>query len=134
MPLRSTDLVGRDFPPAGPLTVTERSVAEFASAIGTPYRAGDAVPPTYPIVLVFEAMQTLMEEAGLDLPRIVHGEQRFTYERPIAVGDELTATIGVTGLRSLGGAEVITTESRVTGAAGDPVCVARATLVHGGVD
>jgi acyl dehydratase len=120
-------LVGREFPAAAPLTVTPERVGAFAAAVGHP---GDAVPPTFPIVLAFDAMQALLDAERIDLHRIVHGEQRFAYARPLAVGDELTATLTVTGLRQIGGADIIATTSEITDATGAVVCTCKATLVH----
>ncbi|MFC6154069.1 FAS1-like dehydratase domain-containing protein [Nocardioides yefusunii] len=133
MPLDQS-LVGRTFPATAPHAVTEASVASFAQATGgsgsTP--SGDAVPPTYPIVLAFEAMQTFLDAERVELHRIVHGEQRFTYARPVAVGDVLTAQLEVVSLRTIGGNDLIGTSSAVTDADGQLVCTATATLVHRG--
>ncbi|MGA9749268.1 MAG: MaoC family dehydratase N-terminal domain-containing protein, partial [Nocardioides sp.] len=71
-------------------------------------------------------------EVGIALHRVVHGEQRFTYARPVVVGDELTAALTVDTLRQIGGADIIGTRSEVTDADGHPVCTAYATLVHRG--
>lgn len=124
-------LVGREFPAGAPLTVTPERVGAFAVAVGHPASGGD-VPPTFPIVLAFDAMQAFLDAERIDLHRIVHGEQRFAYVRPLAVGDELCATLTVTGLRQIGGADIITTSSEITDAAGTVVCTGRATLVHSG--
>jgi hypothetical protein len=122
-------VLDRIFDPVGPLLVTARDVEAFAAATRW---TGDGVPPTYPIVLLNDAMLAFLADVGASLERIVHGEQRFSYARPIAVGDELTATLRVASLRSLGGADVIGTLSTVRDAAGEVVCEAKATLVHGG--
>ena len=127
-------LVGREFPPTAPLEVTAERVAAFAGSLGLAYDASSAVPPTYPIVLAFDAMQAFLAAEQVDLFRIVHGEQRFAYERPVRVGDVLTATLGVVSLRSIGGADIIGTSSAITDADGALVCTARATLVHSGAD
>ena len=123
-------LVGREFPAPAPLTVTSERVGAFAAAVGHPGEPGDAVPPTFPIVLAFDAMQAFLDAEQIDLHRIVHGEQRFAYARPLAVGDELAATLTVTGLRQIGGADIIATASEITDAAGAVVCTGKATLVH----
>ena len=120
-------LVGREFPAPAPLTVTSDRVAAFAVAVGHP---GDDVPPTFPIVLAFDAMMAFLDAEGIDLHRIVHGEQRFAYVRPLAVGDELSATLTVTGLRQIGGADIIATTSELADATGAVVCTGKATLVH----
>ena len=120
-------LVGREFPPTDPFPVTAEGVSAFAGAIGG---STAAVPPTYPIVLAFAALQDFLAAEGLDLFRIVHGEQRFSYERPLRVGDVLTATLTVSSLRQLGGADIIGTSSAITDADGALVCTAKATIVH----
>jgi acyl dehydratase len=124
-------LVGRSFPPAGPLEVTEQRVRAFATATGGAYDGGP-VPPTFPIVLAFEAMNAFLDAESLDLHRIVHGEQRFTYERPIVPGDVLTATLSVASLRQIGGNDIIGTTSEIIDAHGVLVCSASSTLVHRG--
>src|SRR3954471_24831223 len=124
-------LVGRTFPPTRPHEVTEEEVREFAAATGTPYDGG-AAPATFPIVLAFDAMNAFLEAERLDLFRIVHGEQRFAYRRPVRAGDVLTATLTVASLRQIAGNDIIGTTSEVTDAEGDLVCSTSATLVHRG--
>lgn len=124
-------LVGRVFPATSPFVVTEARVREFAAATGTPY-AGGAAPATFPIVVAFEAMTDFLAAEGVELFRIVHGEQRFSYRRPVVPGDTLTATLTVASLRQIGGNDIIGTASVITDDAGSPVCTASATLVHRG--
>ncbi|HEY6935316.1 MAG TPA: MaoC family dehydratase N-terminal domain-containing protein [Marmoricola sp.] len=125
-------LAGRTFPPTAPYDVTAERVAEFAAATGTPYADGDPAPATFPIVVAFAAMQQLMTdpEVGIELHHVVHGEQRFAYERPVRVGDRLTAELTVDSLRQIGGADIIGTSSAVRDSDGSLVCTARAVLVH----
>ena len=85
---------------------------------------------TAPFTAVRVAMQAFLDAEAIDLHRIVHGEQRFAYVRPLAVGDELSATLTVTGLRQIGGADIIATTSEITDATGAVVCTGKATLVH----
>ena len=126
-------LKGRTFPPTQPYAVSEERIAEFARATGSTYE-GNAAPATFPIVVAFAAMTALMEDpsVGISLHRVVHGDQRFTYTRPIVAGDTLSATLTVDSLRQLGGADIIGTRSEITDADGLPVCTAFATLVHRG--
>jgi acyl dehydratase len=109
-------LVGREFPPTQPYQVTAEKVRELASAIGA---TGEQVPATFPIVMAFEAMNAFLADVEVELHRIVHGEQRFAYERPLVVGDELTATLSVASLRQIGGNDIIGTRSEIRDA-GDP--------------
>jgi acyl dehydratase len=123
-------LVGREFPPTAPFTVTEGHVRAFVESTGGEYDG--QVPATYPIVLAFDAMNAFLEAEAVDLFRIVHGEQRFAYARPIVPGDVLTATLAVSTLRRIGGADLIGTTSEIRDADDEVVCTARATLVHTG--
>ena len=124
-------LVGRSFPPTAPHEVTEAAVRAFVESTGASY-AGGPVPATYPIVLAFEAMNAFLEAEQVDLFRIVHGEQRFSYERAVVPGDVLTATLSVASLRQIGGNDIIGTTSEFTDATGAVVCTGTATLVHRG--
>ena len=128
--------MGRTFPPTAPYDVTEDSVGAFAAATGTPYAAGGPAPATYPIVVAFAAMHELMvdPDVGIELQRVVHGDQRFTHVRPVLAGDRLSAELTVESLRQIGGADIIGTSSAITDADGALVCTGRATLVHSGAD
>ncbi len=128
-------VTGRTFAPTAPYTVSRERLVEFAAATGSTYEGGPA-PATFPIVVAFAAMRALMQDpsVGIELHRVVHGEQRFTYTRPVEAGDELTATLTVDSLRHIGGADIVGTRSEIADAAGLPVCTAFAVLVHRGED
>jgi acyl dehydratase len=125
-------LTGRTFPPTPAVEVTEERIAAFAAATGTSYRAGDPAPATFPIVVAFDAMQALMAapDVGIELHHVVHGQQKFVHERVVRAGDSLSAELSVTGLRQIGGADIISTSSAIIDADGQLVCTAEATLVH----
>jgi hypothetical protein len=124
-------LVGRVFPPTRPYAVTEAGIGRFVAATGGEYTGGPA-PATFPIVLAFDAMNAFLEAERLDLFRIVHGEQKFAYERPVVPGDVLTATLTVASLRQIAGNDIIGTASEITDESGALVCSTSATLVHRG--
>ena len=126
-------LVGRAFPPTRPYVVSEEKVREFVSATGGQYAGGPA-PATFPIVLAFDAMNAFLEAEQVDLFRIVHGEQKFAYQRPVRPGDVLTATLTVSSLRQIAGNDIIGTTSEITDADGALVCSTSATLVHRGAE
>jgi hypothetical protein len=128
------DLVGRVFPPVSPYLVGREKVREFARAV---FATSDTVvPPTFPVVIQEATLAQLLAEpdGGIDFSRVVHGEQRFTYSRPIVVGDELTATLAVTSVKTLGGNAMVTAESAMVDAAGAHVVTAISTLVVRGDD
>ena len=138
------DLVGREFPPVGPYLVGREKVREFARAVfatnpiftdvEAARGAGHAdvvAPPTFPVVIQEHTLAQLLAEkdANIDFSRVVHGDQRFTYSRPVVAGDELTATLEVTSVKSLGGHSMVTSESVMTDSTGAHVVTAISTLV-----
>ncbi len=143
------DLVERAFPPAARYLVGREKVREFARAVfataplhhdpEAARAAGYAdvvAPPTFPIVVAEATLQQLLAEpdAGIDFSRVVHGDQRFTYSRPIVAGDELTATLRVTSIKTLGGNSMVTSESSMVDARGEHVVTSVSTLVIRGED
>lgn len=126
-------LVGRVFPPTRPYPVSEDRIRSFAAATGASYDGGPA-PATFPIVLAFDAMNAFLEAEAIDLFRIVHGEQKFAYRRPVVPGDVLSATLTVASLRQIGGNDILGTTSEITDADGALVCSTSATLVHRGAE
>ena len=83
-------------------------------------------------MVAFGAMRALLDdpEVGISLQHVVHGEQRFSYTRPVVPGDRLVAELTVTSVRSLGAADIISTRSDITDGDGAHVVTALATLVH----
>ena len=143
------DLQGRVFPPTAAYLVGREKVREFARAVfatnpinldpEAARAAGHAdvvAPPTFPVVVQEATLQQLLSEpdAGIDFSRVVHGEQRFSYTRPIVAGDELTATLSVTSIKTLGGNAMVTAESTIVDAEGEHVVTAVSTLVVRGDD
>lgn len=93
-------------------------------------------PPTFPVVVQEQTLAQLLAEpgAGIDFSRVVHGDQRFTYSRPIVAGDELTATLTVSSVKTLGGNSMVTSDTVITDATGAHVVTAISTLVVRGDD
>ncbi|MEY4991094.1 MAG: hypothetical protein RLZ65_979 [Actinomycetota bacterium] len=89
------------------------------------------VPPTFPVVIQEQSLQVVLAdpEAKIDFSRVVHGDQRFVYERPIVAGDELTSELEVASVKSLGGNHMVTFETRIFDADDSLVCTAISTLV-----
>jgi len=126
----SPDLAGRTFPPTEPYYVSREKIREFCAAIGAP--AGEEAPPTFPIVVAFEAMQRLMTDpdVGIELHNVVHRDQAFEQHRAVRAGDTLSATLTVETLRQAAGTDLIGTRTDIADAGGELVSTARATLAH----
>ena len=145
------------------VTVERGQLALFASAVkdtSAEYRdpraaeaaglAGIPAPPTYPFVMgnfgVFPELQTddapvgnpmakvlgpLMSKGGI----ILHGEQEFTYERPIFAGDVL---VGVGRVADAYQKEskgktmtfIVVETAWSDQATGEPVCTSRMNIIH----
>lgn len=145
MPVNS-ELIGREFPPTPPYLVGREKVREFARAVfadaplHTDVEAARALghadivaPPTFAMVIQDLTLQQLLSEpdSGIELARTIHAEQRFAYTRPIVAGDELSATLRVTGIRSMAGNAMITSEAEITDADGAHVVTATSVLLVG---
>ena len=143
------ELQGRVFAPTEPYLVGREKVREFARAVfatdpinldvDAARAAGHAdivAPPTFAVVIQERTLAQLLAapDAGIDFSRVVHGDQRFTSSRPIVAGDELTATLTVSSVKTLGAHAMVTAESVVTDTSGEHVVTAISTLVVRGDD
>jgi acyl dehydratase len=142
--------VGRTYPPTRAYEVGREKIREFAEAIGDTSPAyfdreaaialghSDVVaPPTFVNIVTLEAAyQVVYDPAlGLDWNRVVHGDQRFVYERPLHAGDVITVTVTVESIRSLAGNDMITLRGDVDTAQGERVVTSYTLLVaRGGED
>jgi acyl dehydratase len=141
------DYVGRAFPASEPYEVSRVKIAEFADAICDPnpvYHDSAAAraaghpdviaPPTFAIVISMAASGTAMADPdlGLNYAMVVHGEQRFSYVRPLAAGDIVTAQPTITEIRDAGRNVMLTTSTEIRTVTGELVCTALSTLVERG--
>lgn len=138
------DLAGRRYELTEPYLVGREHVRSFARAVLADHAvhhdveaaraAGYAdvvAPSTFPAVLQDAGLQLLLADpdAGIELSHIVHGDEKFTYTRPIVAGDELRTALTVTSVKSLGGNGMISAATELTDASGAHVVTATATLV-----
>lgn len=132
------------FPPTAPYLVGREKVREFARAVfatdpvsfdlDAARAAGHddlVAPPTFAIVVQELLLGVLLAdpEADIDFSRVVHGDQRFTFSRPIVAGDELVGTLTVTAVKSLGPHSMVTAETVIVDAGGQHVVTSTSTLV-----
>ncbi|HEV2376260.1 MAG TPA: MaoC family dehydratase N-terminal domain-containing protein [Streptosporangiaceae bacterium] len=141
------DYEGRSYPASEPYEVSRVKIAEFAEAIGdanplyTNVAAARAAgypdviaPPTFPIVISMVASRSAVGDPGLGLnyAMVVHGEQKFTYSRPLHAGDVVTAHTTITSIRQAKSLTMVTTETEIRAADGEHVCTSTGTLVERG--
>jgi acyl dehydratase len=146
MPL-DPSFAGRSWPPTQPYLVGREKIREFAAAIGNddplhhdPAAAqalgyADVVaPPTFPTVVTMAASRQIIEdpELNMDYTRVVHGDQRFKYARPVVAGDSLVCTNTVEEITQRGGHDFLTTRTEVHTESGELVVTAWSKLVQRG--
>lgn len=137
-------LIGSESEPF--LAEVERgAIRKFAEAIGDPnplYRStvfarsmghADVIaPPTFPVT--FRAPSEPIWTRNLDRRRVLAGEMRFEYRRPIVAGDRFECRIRFTGVdRAVGrsGAmEFLRQEMHGKDAAGQPVFIQHRTTIY----
>jgi hypothetical protein len=127
---------GRRYPPCDPYQVSAAKITEFATALGddNPRYRGDSpmAPPTFAAVISAPAWNQVFSDPELDLSleRIVHGDQRFIFMRPLHAGDVVIATVTINKVRVRSGSELISATVDITSREGEPVCSAQATFSH----
>lgn len=105
---------------------------EAAKAAGHP---AIPAPPTYLFSLALSApakrghIFDTEHGLGVDMARVLHGEQSFTYHRPIYAGDTLTLTTTTSDIyaKKGGALEFVVQDTHAVNAAGEP-CVEMRTV------
>jgi acyl dehydratase len=138
MPL-DTSYAGHTYPPAPTYLVAREKIREFAEAIGATdpaYLDPEAAralghpdviaPPTFPIALTEWGIHRMIADPGLgfDFSRVVHGDQRFKYVRPVRAGDRLVCTTTIEEITSRVGNAFLTTRTDMVTDDGEPVVTA----------
>ena len=141
------EYAGRRFEPSDPYEVSRVKIAEFAHAIGDQnpiYRDRDAAqaagfrdvvaPPTFAIVISMVGSSVALADPGLGLnyAMVVHGEQSFSYVRPLVAGDVVTTQTTITDIRDAGRNTLLTNTTEFRTLDGELVCTAHSTLVERG--
>ncbi|SEE77707.1 MaoC family dehydratase N-terminal domain-containing protein [Bradyrhizobium erythrophlei] len=100
------------------------------------YRDGAMAPVPLTYLFCLEMMDAaepfeFLTALGIDLARVLHGEQRFDYHAPVVIGDTLTFRPRVTSVtEKKGGAmTLIVVETAVTNQAGVHVADTSRTIV-----
>ena len=140
-------LIGKEFPPFV-VTIERGKIKEFARAIGdlSPFYLDDAVgrasewgdivaPPTFPITFRDENADTgvMLRDLGVDISRILHGEQEFEHFKPIRPGETYLCRSRVTDIYEKAGRSgamaFVVREMTVTDGDNDIACLVRSITV-----
>ena len=131
MPLNA-DLVGKTYPPVR-IEVDPERVRAFASAVSY---AADGVPPTFVTVPeILAGLGNVVDDPdlGVDLARVLHGDQEYRWERPVELGETLVARATIDSIRGKGETEFLAIRTEIRDRAGALVVLARTTLIVRGV-
>ncbi|MFE6765428.1 MaoC family dehydratase N-terminal domain-containing protein [Streptomyces sp. NPDC057689] len=136
--------VGRTYPPTAPYEVGREKIREFAEAVGDAHPAytdpeaakalghSDVIaPPTFVFSITFKAAGQVIEDPqlGLDYSRVVHGDQKFVYVRPVCAGDRLSVTSTIEAVKSMAGNDILDVRGDVHDESGELVVTAWTKLV-----
>jgi acyl dehydratase len=145
----NAEYVGRVYGPGEPYEVSRVKIADFADAIGEPselcrnreaaVKAGypDVIaPPTFAVIIDQRSTKSVVTDPGLglDYSMVVHGEQSFSYTRPLHAGDVVVATTTIESIRAVGGLSMLVTSTSIDTVDGEHVCTAKSNLVERGAD
>lgn len=141
--------IGRVYPPTPQYEVSREKIREFADAIGDDnplFRDAEAAraagypdviaPPTFAIIVSMSATNQIVDDPdlGLDYSRVVHGDQNFSYRRPLRAGDRISAVAHVDDIYTRAGNDFLVVRAELSTAEGEHVGVAQAMLVARGPD
>ena len=136
--------VARTSPPTPPYEVGREKIKEFAESVGDGnpvYVDVEAAkelgypdviaPPTFVFAVSFKAAQDVIRDPrlGLDYNRVVHGDQRFVYSRPVRAGERRSVTSTIEAIKSLAGNDVLDVRGEVHNETGEHVVTAYTKLV-----
>ena len=127
---------GKRYPRTPSYLVGREKLREFAKAtflteVATSEKSDLVAPPTFAVVIQEQSLKQVLSDpdANLDFSRVVHGDQRFVYERPVVAGDELTSELVVASIKTLAGNHLVTFNTEIFDANNKLVCTAISTLV-----
>ena len=141
--LVTEDYVGRVYPPHPPYIVSAAKIKEFAEAVGStdPVHTDSEVarsrgyrdviaPPTFAVIISQRPEFEFLNDPanGIEFGKVLHGEQGFTYNRPLTAGDEVVATLNIESVRGSGPMTMIGVRTDLT-VRDELVCIARSTVI-----
>lgn len=136
--------IGHSFPPFT-IEVERGKIRELALAVGDDnpiyHSRAAAQAAGYPDVPLFPTAPTMfgfwgnprfgsdLVSLGINVMRILHGEEEYEYLAPIYPGDVLTGVTTVAEARTRPSMEIITLETRYANQRGEPALNAREVII-----
>jgi acyl dehydratase len=127
----NTAAAGKVYPEAT-FVVDPARVATFRAVFGET----EGVPPTFVTAAEFEVIPTIVDdpELALDFSRVLHGNQEYSFARPLREGETLSIRPRIESIRELGRNAFLVIATDLVDGAGDVVCAARATMIERAAD
>lgn len=115
-------------------TIEKGKLKELAIALGDQkesYMNGDAVPPTFATVIEFWGGQiSISAVIGLNLSKVLHGEQSYEYIGTLKAGDEITVHTMVEKVFTKAGMNFIVLKKEFLNQYGELVLIGRSTIIE----
>jgi len=115
-------------------TVEKAKIRELALAIGDikeEYLNGEVTLPTFPTVIDFWGGEgSTSDLLGLNVKKVLHGEQEYEYLGEIKAGDELTVTGIVENVYVKAGMNFFVIKKEFVNQNGDTVLISRSTVIE----
>jgi hypothetical protein len=122
-------VAGKTYPETT-FTVETTHVAAFREL----FRETAGVPPTFVTAAEFTVMPQIVADPELDLDysRVLHGNQEFTFQRPLTEGETLHVRTRIDAIRVLGANAFLTIVTDLVADGDGVVCSARSTMIERG--
>ena len=115
-------------------TVEKAKIRELALAIGDvkeEYLNGEATLPTFPTVIDFwGGGASTSELLGLNVKKVLHGEQEYEYFGEIKAGDEITVTGIVENVYVKASMNFFVLKKEFVNQNGETVLISRSTVIE----
>ena len=107
----------------------------FDEAYAQREAGGVMPPPTFTMTQAFWDEAASRIDHGLDMRRVLHGEQEFEYVRPVYAGDTLTAQARISSVERRPGKRggemtLVTLETEYKNQSGEVCLYARSTIIE----
>ena len=114
--------------------VEKGKIKEFANAIGDlkdDYLNGKKTPPTFSTVIeLWGSTSFLAEKLGLNMSKVLHGEQGYEYLGEINAGDEITVSTTIENAYTKASMNFIIIKKEFINQRNEAVLISRSTIIE----